>query len=568
MKVQVIASALLLGCCAAANGDAATPCFSSTVIELSGRTEGEPGRLDDGTMQSNDILGGFGNSVAHLPDIDGDGVDDLAVGVSGYHSGADYAGAVLVLRLLQDGSVKAQTEISAGIGLAAGSEGVLDGLGENDHLGSSVAPLGDFDGDGVTELAAGAYKSDMTRGAVWILRLNALGQARTARKIGRDDLPLSLPDHFGWGMTTFAVDLDDDAETVELAVGAFCDNSCFGSVTILYINKVDSSLRSHLVIDGQGTAGFSFVDPAADQFFGHSLALLGDTAGRGDIEVVVGTPGLGDGDGGLEAGGIYILSITADNGGDATVDVTGSLLLSSTHGDVASSGLAPPVAMDFWGAAVATLPDLDNEYVACIISLPFPARLRCWRGLDAHTVLYCTLRSGMPEVAVGAWVFGGFGYVDLLFFDAPVATSSDGEDILDVPMPALRSGVRLGKSDLSPLPPSIQATIREDAAWGAGSVASLGDLGGSEGTVIAIAAPYDKGGMSRRGGAVFIVKLLGLADGSVEDGCSVYATDDDAVESDAVAGPTHVSRLDFSLVVLGVGAMLAPAECWRQQMLA
>ncbi|MEO2017324.1 MAG: VCBS domain-containing protein [Fuerstiella sp.] len=110
----------------------------------------------------------FGSSVASLEDLDGDGVTDLAVGAFGDDTGGTYRGAVHVLFLNSDGTVKSSTKI------AHNTNGGPT-LADRDYFGSSVAPLGDLDGDGVIDMAVGAFGDDTGgtyRGAVHVLFLN------------------------------------------------------------------------------------------------------------------------------------------------------------------------------------------------------------------------------------------------------------------------------------------------------------------------------------------------------------------------------------------------------------
>ncbi|MCZ6652977.1 MAG: hypothetical protein O7D91_08115 [Planctomycetota bacterium] len=97
-----------------------------------------------GILDNSDWLGW---SVASLGDLDGDGVGDLAVGAIFDDDGAGNRGAVWVLFLEQDGTVKSHQKISD-------TEGGFDGdLDNNDRFGASMASLGDLDGDDAADLA-------------------------------------------------------------------------------------------------------------------------------------------------------------------------------------------------------------------------------------------------------------------------------------------------------------------------------------------------------------------------------------------------------------------------------
>jgi hypothetical protein len=111
----------------------------------------------------------FGYSLTGLGDLDGDDTADLAVGASNDRGGGGGRGAVWVLFLNRDGTVKSHLRIGDSAG---GFTGTLDNA---DHFGCSVASLGDLDGDGPRDLAVGAYLDDdggPDRGAVWVLFLD------------------------------------------------------------------------------------------------------------------------------------------------------------------------------------------------------------------------------------------------------------------------------------------------------------------------------------------------------------------------------------------------------------
>lgn len=118
----------------------------------------------------------FGVSMSPLGDMDGNGVNDLAVGAYVDDDGGTNRGAVWLLLLNTDGTVQAEQKISD---LAGGFTGILDDF---DLFGVSVSSLGDFNNDGVTDIAVGAQRDDdggTDRGAIWILFLDSpLGNRR------------------------------------------------------------------------------------------------------------------------------------------------------------------------------------------------------------------------------------------------------------------------------------------------------------------------------------------------------------------------------------------------------
>ncbi|MCH8881312.1 MAG: FG-GAP repeat protein, partial [Planctomycetes bacterium] len=82
-----------------------------------------------GDLEDDDL---FGFSLASLGDLDGDGVGDIAVGALRDDDGGPDRGAVWVLFLNTDGTVKSEQKISSTDG---GFTGMLDAV---DYFGSSV----------------------------------------------------------------------------------------------------------------------------------------------------------------------------------------------------------------------------------------------------------------------------------------------------------------------------------------------------------------------------------------------------------------------------------------------
>jgi hypothetical protein len=177
----------------------------------------------------------FGIGVASLGDLDGDGITELAVGAFRDDTGGIGRGAVHVLFMNANGTVKQSTKI------ASGTSGAPV-LGDGDYFGRSVASLGDLDGDGATDFAVGAYRDatgGASRGALHVLFMNAGGTVKRAETIAHltgGGPVLANDNRFGSGVAAIG-DLDGDG-VIELAVGAETDGTggnARGAVHVLFL---------------------------------------------------------------------------------------------------------------------------------------------------------------------------------------------------------------------------------------------------------------------------------------------------------------------------------------------
>jgi hypothetical protein len=258
-----------------------------------------------GVLEPNDH---FGASVAVLGDVDGDQIPDLAVGASSDDDGAPQAGAVWIVFLNGNGTVKGYQKISA-------TEGMFGvGLTSDDEFGTSVAALGDIDNNGVPDLAVGAARDDHAAsqaGAIWTVLLESTGKVKSSQKIttgvgGFLDV-LSSNAAFGSALATLG-DLFGDG-TTELAVGAPGSLGQAGAVWILSLDAT-GSVVAHTKI-GTGAGGLTAVLDAGEDF-GAGLAALGDLDGDGVPDLAVGQPG--NDASGEATGAVWLLFLT-DGGG-------------------------------------------------------------------------------------------------------------------------------------------------------------------------------------------------------------------------------------------------------------
>jgi len=269
-----------------------------------------------GTLDNGDV---FGRSVANLGDLNGDGVNDLAVGAAGDDDGGLQRGAVWILFMKTDGTVVSQQKISDTVG----NIGIT--LDNSDQFGDSVANMGDLNGDGVNDLAVGASFDVVgggDRGEVWILFLKTDGTVVSQQKIsdtaGNFGGTLDDFDRFGVSVANMG-DLNGDGVN-DLAVGAQQDNvDGFhrGAVWILFMNS-DGTVKSHQKIsDTQGgfTGGLDNSD-----FFGTSVANISDLNSEGVNDLAVGAAG--DDDGGSARGAVWILFLNKISPLTSTIKIT------------------------------------------------------------------------------------------------------------------------------------------------------------------------------------------------------------------------------------------------------
>lgn len=195
----------------------------------------------------------FGSSLTSLPDVDGDGREDFAVG-------ADQAG----------NGGPGYVEVFSG---ASGNWLYrLDGLGAGDGFGFALSATDDLDGDLRPDLAVGAPHAfvlgvdagrvEVFSGATGVSLLSAAGQPG---------------EQFGHSLACFPdLDLDGLGELVVGAPFAVTSTGSNGAVRIL--SSASAALLREYALPGQGDA------------FGWAVANGGDVDGDGFDDLCVGAP--------------------------------------------------------------------------------------------------------------------------------------------------------------------------------------------------------------------------------------------------------------------------------------
>jgi len=246
----------------------------------------------------------FGAALAFLDDVDGDGVPDFAVGAPGDDQGGS-----------ERGSVRACS------GADGATLGVLRGAASGDQLGAALARAGDADGDGWSELLAGAPGTAASAGAVWVVDgrgrslVTVLGGSAAGERLGHS--------------VAAAGDVDGDGldDWLAGAPGAHAAR-VFSAASGAELWRV-ARTRS------EGPPN----QPLAEGGFGAAVSGAGDLDGDGHADFAVGYPAFS---------GVWLFS-----GADASVlGLYASSFTLHTSGEITSAYL---------GWALAQLGDLDGD---------------------------------------------------------------------------------------------------------------------------------------------------------------------------------------------------------------
>lgn len=250
----------------------------------------------------------------HSGDMDGDGKDELAVGVPGEGVLApdDRAGAVAVIRGSGSGLTDAGNQL-----WHQASPGVQGGAEPQDILGRALA-WGDFDGDGFDDLAISAPGEDGNTGVVHVLYADgASGLTELGDQLWKQGFDGLVGLHEAGDLFGFALvagDFNGDGRQ-DLAVGIpdqdVSGQADAGAVHVLYGSAGGlgalGNVQFHMDTAGvPGTAG-------AGEQFGFSLA-TGDFDANGFLDLAIGVPGDGVGNPVVDEAGAVVVVYGTFNG--------------------------------------------------------------------------------------------------------------------------------------------------------------------------------------------------------------------------------------------------------------
>ena len=274
---------------------------AGTVTVIYGTEDGLDGSLaelwtyESATPHFANTSARFGRALASA-DFDGDGFDDLAVGIPGLDIDETFgdfqvgAGALLVLYGTASGLSDAGAEVRS-----LDSTGVPGSPEESDYFGTELA-AGDFDRDGYADLAVGTPSKAVGEAAAGTVTIfhgasDGLSAAALHQTWTQDstDVADQTEENDRFGAVLAAGDLNGDGFD-DLAISApgedWSGANSAGAVHLLVgsANGLDGDGSTFLV---QATSGVE-ASEQNDQF-GDALA-IGDLDGDGVGDLVVGTP--------------------------------------------------------------------------------------------------------------------------------------------------------------------------------------------------------------------------------------------------------------------------------------
>lgn len=223
-------------------------------------------------------------------DINGDGIIDLVVGARSDDDGATDAGAVYIVFLNSDGTVQSNQKISMLEG------GFNETLLDNNFFGYGVAGIGDYDNDGIPDIAASA-PSSINR-VLYIIHLNSDGTVKDFVK---------NPDIIAQGLSAIG-DINNDGRIDLVACDPNSDlgGNNRGAINILFLDESSRVITNETVNISSVNGGFGSGLENNDKFGGREVAMLGDIDNDGTLELAVGAFSSDEG-----KGAIWMLSLNS-----------------------------------------------------------------------------------------------------------------------------------------------------------------------------------------------------------------------------------------------------------------
>jgi hypothetical protein len=539
----------------------------------SGIADGNP-TTAHARLESDQIGGYLGVSVAGAGDVNGDGYDDVIVGAHAYDTDEPSEGAAFVFlgsasgiadgnpstahAQLESNQVNADLGTSvAGAGDVNGdgyadvivgapdfdsgeenegaafvflgsASGIADGDPSNAHaqlesnqahafLGLSVAGAGDVNGDGYADVIVGAYWYDAgetDEGAAFLFLGSASGIPDGNPSTAHAQLESDQANAESGNSVAGAGDVNGDGYA-DVIVGARLYDTAEGNegAAFVYLGGA-SGIAAGLAIGDPATAHAQLESDQTDANLGRSVAAAGDVNGDGFTDVIVGAPNYDAGQANEGAAFVFLGSVAGIADGDS----------SSAHARLESNQVDAK-----FGWSVAGAGDVNGDgYADVIVGAPYYDADEMDEGAafvflgsasgiaDGDPSTAATqLESNQANAVLGDSVAGagdvnGDGYADVIV-GAPYYDADETDEGAAFVFLGSTSGIGNGN------PTSAHARFESDQADAAlgSSVAGAGDVNGDGYADVIVGAPYyDSDEMDEGAAFVFLGSAAGIADGN------------------------------------------------------
>ena len=271
--------------------------------------------VSDVSMNGSAANNNFGVSVAGAGDVNGDGYNDVIIGADGAYTNSG--------------------EITLYFGGA-----VMDNIPDfssggttNYKLGHSVSSAGDINGDGYSDIIAGAYGYNSSTGAAYIF----YGGAIFTGNVNVILLGEITNSNFGYSVSS-AGDVNGDGYS-DVIIGAYQYNNIQGKAYIYYGNVImDNS--ADVILNTESSYNY----------FGYSVSAAGDVNSDGYSDVIVGAP-------------LYNGNGISNGVGKSYIYFGGSQM-----NNIADISMTGQTITDYNGTSVSAAGDLNGDGYSDVIS--------------------------------------------------------------------------------------------------------------------------------------------------------------------------------------------------------
>ncbi len=231
---------------------------------------------------------GFNHRARGAGDVNGDGRDDLILGLSS-SNGFDGRACIVYGRATMDAITTIDT-------LPSGQVTCMDGAQLYENIGKSVAALGDFNGDGLDDVAIGTVHGDFAgadSGSVYVIFGRAPNLGRHIALEALDGVQgfridgAAADDRFGISVGSGDINGDGRADLIAGAERAGVPGAMQGTAYVLFGNdrRQDTPMSAAML---EGSRGFTIHTDTSFAFLGRAVGSA-DVNHDGYDDVLVGT---------------------------------------------------------------------------------------------------------------------------------------------------------------------------------------------------------------------------------------------------------------------------------------